>query len=108
MNSESREFKRIQGEAYVDYTGNEILMFQKIIDISAGGVKIVATELEEIGTEVYVDIHFPELGRKYAYAEGVVVWVREGKMGIKFNKISEQDKAIIEEFVTYQDKKNKK
>ncbi len=102
-----REFKRLSGEAYIDYTGTEVLMFQKIIDVSAGGVRIVATELEQVGTYVYIDLHFPEIGNKYAYAEGEIVWVRDGKMGIKFTKLHDEDKKIIEEFVIYQEKKGK-
>ena len=102
-----RKYVRISGEAYVDYTGNEVLMFQKIIDVSVGGVKIVATKEEKVGTQVYVDLHFPELNDKVAYAEGTVVWVKDGKMGIKFTKIEEKDKKIINEFVELQNKKNK-
>ena len=100
-----RQYIRISGEAYVDYTGNEVMMYRKIIDVSVGGVKIHATELEEVGTEVYVDIHFPELGDKVAYAEGVVVWVKDSRMGIKFTNISQKDRDIINEFVELQSKK---
>jgi hypothetical protein len=102
-----REHIRISGEAYIDYTGNEVLMFQKIIDVSVGGVKIVATQLEEIGTEVYIDLHFPELNDKVAYAEGVIAWVKEGQMGVKFTLITDEDKKIINEFVKLQEKNNK-
>ncbi len=102
-----RQHVRISGEAYIDYTGNEVLMFQKIIDVSVGGVKIVATQLEEAGTEVYVDLHFPELNNKVAYAEGVIAWVNNGQMGIKFTTISEEDKKIINEFVKLQESNKK-
>lgn len=104
MSEDTRKNKRTSGEAYIDYTGTEVLMFQKIIDISEGGVRIVATKEEKINTEVYVDLHFPELGDKEAYAEGTVVWVEAGKLGIKFTKISEEDKKTIREFVSYQEK----
>jgi len=102
MNNNKREHARISGEAYIDYTGNEVLMFQKIIDVSIGGVKIIATQLEEVGTEVYIDLHFPELNDKVAYAEGVVVWVKDSEMGVKFTSISDEDKKIIDEFVKLQ------
>ena len=102
-----RQHVRISGEAYIDYTGNEVLMFQKIIDVSVGGVKIVATQLEKAGTEVYVDLHFPELNNKVAYAEGVIAWVNNGQMGIKFTTISEEDKKIINEFVKLQESNKK-
>ena len=99
-----RKHVRISGEAYIDYTGNEVLMFQKIIDVSIGGVKIIATQLEEVGTEVYVDLHFPELNDKVAYAEGVIAWVNNGQMGVKFTSISNEDKEIINEFIELQEK----
>jgi len=102
-----RKHSRISGEAYIDYTGNEVLMFQKIIDVSVGGVKIIATQLEEVGTEVYVDLHFPELNGKVAYAQGVIVWVRDGEMGVKFTSIEQEDKEIIDEFVKLQEDSKK-
>jgi len=107
VENNKRKHVRISGEAYIDYTGNEVLMFQKIIDVSVGGVKIIATQLEAIGTEVYVDLHFPELSDKVAYAEGVIVWVNNGQMGVKFTEISEEDKVIINEFVNLQEKNKK-
>ena len=105
--SNQREHLRISGEAYIDYTGNEVLMFQKIIDVSIGGVKIIATQLEEVNTDVYVDLHFPELNNKVAYAEGVIVWVKDGEMGVKFTNISDGDKKIIDEFVKLQESSKK-
>jgi len=102
-----RKDLRISGEAYIDYTGNEVLMFQKIIDVSVGGVKIIATQLEEVNTEVYVDLHFPELNGKVAYAQGIIVWVKDGEMGVKFTNIAEKDKEIIDEFVKLQEESRK-
>ena len=102
-----RKDLRISGEAYIDYTGNEVLMFQKIIDVSVGGVKIIATQLEEVNTEVYVDLHFPELNGKVAYAQGIIVWVKDGEMGVKFTNIGEKDKEIIDEFVKLQEESRK-
>lgn len=102
-----RQHVRISGEAYIDYTGNEVLMFQKIIDVSVGGVKIIATQLEEVGTEVYIDLHFPELNNKIAYAEGIIAWVINSQMGVKFTNISNEDKVIINEFVKLQENNKK-
>lgn len=104
MSENFRQSKRASGTAYIDYTGTEVLMFQQIIDISEGGVRIIATREEKINTEVFVDLHFPELGHKEAYAEGIVVWVEAGKLGIKFTKISPEDRKVIQEFVVFQEK----
>ena len=36
----AREFPRFEVNAYVDYTGNEVLLFHRIQNISLGGVCI--------------------------------------------------------------------
>ena len=48
----AREFPRFEVNAYVDYTGNEVLLFHRIQNISLGGVCIQTSGVEEIGTMV--------------------------------------------------------
>ena len=57
-----REFPRFEVNAYVDYTSNEVLLFHRIQNISLGGLCIQCEAAEEIGTEVDLLVHFPDLG----------------------------------------------
>ena len=54
-----REFPRFEVNAYVDYTGNEVLLFHRIQNISLGGVCIQTTGVEEVGTLVDLVLNFP-------------------------------------------------
>ena len=60
-----REFPRFEVNAYVDYTGNEVLLFHRIQNISLGGVCIQTTGVEEVGTLVDLDEERKDTLRKY-------------------------------------------
>ena len=69
-----REFPRFEVNAYVDYTGNEVLLYHRIQNISLGGVCIQSSGVEDVGTTVDLVINFPELSASLA-VKGEVVWV---------------------------------
>lgn len=68
-----REYPRYRVEAYVDFTGHEVLLYHGIRNISLGGICIQTPTVEPIGTRVDVLVTFPDLGREMALA-GEVVW----------------------------------
>ena len=69
----AREFPRFEVNAYVDYTGNEVLLFHRIQNISLGGVCIQTSGVEEVGTMVDLVLNFPDLDASIAVT-GEVVW----------------------------------
>ena len=70
---QTREFPRFEVNAYVDFTGNEVLLFHRIQNISLGGVCIETSGVEEVGTLVDLVLNFPELDASIA-VKGEVVW----------------------------------
>ena len=60
------QFPRYEVNAYVDYTGNEMLLFHRIQNISLGGVCIKTSGVEEIGTIVDLVLNFPDLDASIA------------------------------------------
>ena len=57
----AREFPRYEVNAYVDYTGSEVLLYHRIQNISLGGICIQTPGIEEVGTIVDLVMNFPEL-----------------------------------------------
>lgn len=98
---EKRQYPRIVANVYIDYTSEQILLFHKIENISFGGISIVAPTVEKVGTTVELAINFPE---KKVQIEclGEVVWSHEadeGRMGIKFLNLGDDQKASLREFL---------
>ena len=56
------------------YTGNEVLLYHRIQNISLGGVCIQSSGVEDVGTMVDLVINFPDLDASIA-VKGEVVWV---------------------------------
>src|SRR5262249_34838353 len=61
-----RQFPRYEVNAYVDYTGNEVLLFHRLQNISLGGVCIQTSGVEEVGTVVDLVLNFPDLDASIA------------------------------------------
>lgn len=98
---ELRAHKRIEVNAYVDYTGSEVLLFHKIENISLGGICIQAATVEPPGTVVDLVINFPDLS-KTIELKGEVVWAsREPphNMGIRFMNLDAQRAGILESYL---------
>jgi uncharacterized protein (TIGR02266 family) len=96
-----REFPRFEVNAYVDFTGNEVLLFHRIQNISLGGVCIQTTGVEEIGTIVDLVLNFPDLDASIG-VKGQVVWAnREDPMdmGIRFIDLDEERKDTLRKYI---------
>ncbi len=98
---EQRAHRRIEVNAYVDYTGSEVLLFHKIENISQGGICIQAATVEPPGTEVDLVINFPDLG-KTIEVKGEVVWASRDpphNMGIRFVHVDRDTSGVLESYL---------
>ena len=96
-----REFPRFEVNAYVDYTGNEVLLFHRIQNISLGGVCIQTTGVEEVGTLVDLVLNFPDLDASIAVT-GEVVWANREPpmdMGIRYVDLDEERKDTLRKYI---------
>ena len=97
-----REFPRYEVNAYVDYTGNEVLLFHRIQNISLGGVCIQTSGVEEVGTVVDLVLNFPDLDSSIA-VRGEVVWANRDPpmdMGIRYIDMDEERKDTRRKYIT--------
>ena len=97
-----REFPRFEVNAYVDYTGNEVLLFHRIQNISLGGVCIQTSGVEEVGTMVDLVINFPELGTSLS-TRGEVVWANREPpmdMGIRYVDMDETKRETLKQYIS--------
>jgi len=97
-----REFPRYEVNAYVDFTGNEVLLFHRIQNISLGGVCIQTSGVEEVGTVVDLVLNFP--GRDASIAvRGEVVWANRDApmdMGIRYIELDEERKDTLRKYIS--------
>ncbi len=101
MGEEQRAHKRIEVNAYVDYTGSEVLLYHRIENISLGGMCIQAATVEPAGTDVELVINFPDFGETVEL-RGQVVWVSAQPphdMGIRFTSVDAKTAGILETYL---------
>ena len=97
-----REFPRFEVNAYVDYTGNEVLLYHRVQNISLGGICIQSNGVEDVGTVVDLVINFPELGASIS-AKGEVVWVNRDPpmdMGIRYIDLDAERKETLRKYIS--------
>lgn len=90
-NEQAREFPRYEVNAYVDYTGSEVMLYHRVQNISLGGICIQSNGVEDVGTVVDLVINFPDLDASVAL-RGEVVWVNREPpmdMGIRYVDLDE-------------------
>jgi uncharacterized protein (TIGR02266 family) len=98
----TREHPRYEVNAYVDYTGTEVLLYHKIQNISLGGICISSPSIEEVGTVVDLVINFPELATTIA-VRGEVAWANREEpmdMGIRFLDLDEARRETLRKYIT--------
>ena len=96
-----REFPRYEVNAYVDFTGTEVLLYHRIQNISLGGICISSPSIEEVGTIVDLVINFPELGSSLAL-RGEVVWANRDPpmdMGIRYVDMDEAKRETLRQYI---------
>jgi uncharacterized protein (TIGR02266 family) len=98
---QKRKDVRIETDALVDYTGSEVLLFHKIENISLGGISMRTATPEDLGTNVYITINFPDFN-EVIEVEGEVVWTNHEEpkdMGVKFMALTEKEKAVLRRYI---------
>lgn len=96
-----REFPRFEMNAYVDYTGAEVMLYHKIENISLGGVCIQSSGVEDIGTVVDLVINFPDLSASISL-KGEVVWVNREPpmdMGIRYVELDSEKRDLLRKYI---------
>jgi uncharacterized protein (TIGR02266 family) len=96
-----REFPRYEVNAYVDFTGSEVLLFHRIQNISLGGICIETSGVEEVGTLVDLVLNFPELDATIAI-KGEVAWANREPpmdMGIRYIDLDEERKDTLRKYI---------
>jgi uncharacterized protein (TIGR02266 family) len=96
-----REFPRYELNAYVDYTGNEVLLYHRIQNISLGGVCIQSSGVEDVGTTVDLVINFPDLSSSLSL-RGEVVWVNREPpmdMGIRYIDLDQERRETLRKYI---------
>ncbi|HEX2658745.1 MAG TPA: PilZ domain-containing protein [Polyangia bacterium] len=99
--SSPRAFPRLELNAYVDYTGSEVLLFHKVRNISLGGVCIQSAAIEEVGTIVDLVLNFPDLDSSVAL-QGEVVWANREPpmdMGIRYVNLDADRKDALRKYL---------
>ena len=97
----AREFARFEIDAYVDYTGTEVALNHRVVNISLGGVCIQSAAVEPLGTIVDLVINFPEMDTSIS-AQGEVVWANKEApmdMGIRFVELDQERKDTLRKYL---------
>lgn len=101
LEEQPREFPRYEIDAYVDYTGSEVMLYHRIQNISLGGICIQSSGVEDVGTTVDLVINFPDLGSSISL-KGEVVWVNRSPpmdMGIRYVDLDGERKETLRRFI---------
>jgi len=96
-----RAFPRYEVNAYVDYSGSEVLLYHSIENISLGGICIRTPSVEDVGTTVELVINFPDLDSQVE-VRGEVVWAnREPPMdiGIRYVDLDEPKRDTLRRYI---------
>lgn len=100
--AERRATPRYEVNAYVDLSGPEVYLKHRVINISLGGLCIQVDSSEEIGTEVDLLIHFPDLSTSLS-TKGHVQWVNRDHpmdMGIRFTAMEDRKQETLKQYLT--------
>ena len=96
-----RQYPRYEVDAYVDYTGTEVLLYHKIENISLGGICIQTPSIEDIGTVVDLVINFPDLDAS-VNVQGEVVWANREPptdIGIRYIELDESRRETLRKYI---------
>ena len=99
--TEQRKTPRYEVSAFVDCTGSEVYLRHKVINVSIGGVCIQCDAAEEIGTEVELLIHFPDINVSVPL-RGQVVWANRSHpidMGIRFVNLDDKKQESLRQYL---------
>lgn len=100
--NQHRQYPRYEVNAYVDYTGSEVLLYHRIQNISLGGICIQTASVEDVGTVVDLVINFPDLSTSVDM-RGEVVWVNREPpmdMGIRYLDIDDPKRETLRKYIS--------
>src|SRR5262249_52737819 len=92
-----RRHARYEVEAYADVTGDEVLLYHPIRDISAGGMRIETGSREAVGTQLEVLVCFPDQEQEVALA-GEVVWadtIASFEVGLRWRFTDDESRELL-------------
>ena len=98
---DARRHPRYEVDAYVDYTGKEVGLCNRVQNISLGGICIQSGNIEDVGTVVDLVINFPELDAAIAL-RGEVVWANRQDpqdMGIRYLDMDDKQLATLRRYI---------
>lgn len=105
----ARAYPRLEMEAYVDYTGSEVLLYHRLQNISLGGLCLQTEAMEELGTTVDLVINFPELDASIS-VRGEVVWANPdppSDLGIRFVDLDSDRKETLRRYLELVEQKSR-
>src|SRR3954462_15780607 len=97
-----RAFPRFEVNAYVDYTGTEVLLYHRVQNISLGGICIQSNGVEDVGTLVDLVVNFPDPQASIS-VRGEVVWVNRDApmdMGIRYVDLDNERKDTLRKYIS--------
>jgi uncharacterized protein (TIGR02266 family) len=100
---EQRKSLRYEVSAVVDLTGpSEVYLRHRILNISTGGLCLQCDRPEELGSEVELLVHFPDLNASIP-TRGQVVWANRSHpadMGIRFLGLDEKKQETLKQYLS--------
>lgn len=99
--TEQRKTPRYEVHAVADLTGSEVYLNHKLVNISLGGLAFQCDHAEEIGAEIDLLVHFPELGSSLPL-RGQVVWANRSHpadMGIRFIGLDDKKRDTLKQYL---------
>ncbi len=98
---QERQYPRYVVDAYVDYTGTEVLLYHRIENISLGGICIQTPSIEDVGTIVDLVINFPDLDASVT-VQGEVVWANREPptdIGIRYIELDDSRRETLRKYI---------
>ncbi len=104
---DKRITKRIGVNLLVDYQSDGHYLFDFCSDLSTGGIFIKTTRPKPVGSKISITLTIPDT-KKTIKVDGQVIWSQPSGaksknlsvgMGVQFEKISDEDKIALQDFV---------
>jgi uncharacterized protein (TIGR02266 family) len=100
--AERRAAPRFEVQAVVDVTAPASTTERhRVVNVSVGGVCLRTAQIEDIGTEIEMAIHFPDLGASIE-VRGRVAWCNRQDptdMGVRFIGLDDERRATLRRYI---------
>ena len=98
----TRQHPRYEVDVLVDFTGTEVLLCHRVVNLSLGGLCLQSPEVEEVGALVDLVLNFPDLGETSFSVQGEVVWANREPpmdMGIRYLDLDDRKRDILRRYL---------